>query len=147
MDVFSLIRRSDPYCCQDRKVMQGIGYEIARILAEQGFTVAVAARNPELGNAAVAKLTETVPGGKLDFFQLDITDENSAETCAKQVKEAYGKVDILINNAGMAYKGNIFGADEAATTINCNLKGTRNATEAFLSLIGHGGRVVNVCSR
>lgn len=126
---------------------KGIGREIARILATEGFTTVVAARNPELGQEAVAQLKADLPDATLDFCQLDITDEASVKACAEALKEKYGKVDILVNNAGIAYKGSTFGADEAAITINCNLKGTRRISEAVLPLMSDGGRIVNLCSR
>jgi carbonyl reductase 1 len=126
---------------------KGIGYDIARILATEGLVTVVTARNPELGNAAVAKLQTALPNANIDFIQLDITDPASVAACAESLKSKYGKIDILVNNAGISFKGNIFGADEAATTINCNLKGTRSITEAVLPLMGSEGRIVNICSR
>eukprot|EP00892_Ulva_mutabilis_P011702 jgi/Ulvmu1/8904/UM049_0086.1 len=128
---------------------KGIGFEIARHFAEQGLSVIITARNPELGQAAITKLKEMVPDATSQFYQLDITDAASVSACAASVKKNFGKLDILVNNAGIAYKGSTFGADEAAITIDCNLKGTRQVTEAMLPLIKEagGGRVVNVASR
>lgn len=126
---------------------KGIGNEIARILATEGLTAVVAARNAELGNTAVAQLKAALPDATIDFVQLDITDPASVAACAESLKSKYGKIDILVNNAGTAYKGSIFGADEAAITINCNLKGTRSISEAVIPLMTDGGRIVNVCSR
>ena len=126
---------------------KGIGYEIARILATEGFTTVVASRNTELGNAAVSQLKAAQPDAAVDFVQLDITDAASVAACAEALKVKYGRVDILVNNAGIAYKGSIFGAEEAATTMNCNLKGTRSISEAVLPLMPEGGRIVNLCSR
>ena len=128
---------------------KGIGYQVARLFAEQGLSVVITARNPDLGNAAVAQLKQAVPEATARFYQLDITDANSVSACAAQVEKDFGKLDILVNNAGFSYKGNTFGADEAASTLACNLTGTRQVSEAMLPLIkaAGGGRIVNVCSR
>ena len=126
---------------------KGIGYEIARILASEGFTTVVASRNPSLGSAAVAQLKAAAPEAAVDVVQLDITEPASVAACAEFLKTKYGKVDILVNNAGIAYKGSTFGAEEAAITMNCNLKGTRRISEAVLPLMSEGGRIVNLCSR
>ena len=48
--------------------------------------------------------------------------------------------------AGFAYKGNVFGADECATTLGVNFHGTAAVTEALLPLIPQGGRIINMCS-
>jgi carbonyl reductase 1 len=80
------------------------------------------------------------------YCQADITDRASVQECAKKLKENFGNVHVLINNAGMAYKGNVFGADEAHKTITCNLTGTRSMTEAVLPLMTEGARIINVCS-
>jgi NAD(P)-dependent dehydrogenase (short-subunit alcohol dehydrogenase family) len=127
--------------------LQGIGYEIARILAEQGFRVAATSRNVGKGNEAAEKMREAVPKATIRYFQLDITDKASVKNCVKEVEQAFGRVDILINNAGMAYSGDVFGPAEAATTIAVNLEGTSKATDGFLRLMGKGSRIVNVCSR
>ena len=54
---------------------------------------------------------------------------------------------MLVNNAGMAYKGNTFGADECEATINTNFRGTADVCEALAPLLPPGrGRIVNVSS-
>lgn len=128
---------------------KGIGFSIAQLLAEQGVSVVIAARNPDLGNAAVAELKKAVPEATATFCQLDITDAVSVTSCAAHIDKEFGKLDILVNNAGIAYKGNTFGPEEAATTMACNVKGTRAVSEAMLPLLNAsgGGRIVNLCSR
>lgn len=125
---------------------KGIGYEIAGQLGAAGMTVIAAARDAKLGEAAVEKLRSDTPSGRFEFFQLDITDEQSVARCVEAVRSKYGKLTILINNAGMAYKGNTFGAQEAANTIAVNLTGTRRVCKAMLPLLADNARIVNVCS-
>lgn len=61
---------------------------------------------------------------------------------------APGGVTVLVNNAGFAFKGDVFGAAEAEATLAVNFRGTADACEALCPLlIPHRGRVVNVSSR
>lgn len=58
-----------------------------------------------------------------------------------------GGLTVLVNNAGIAFKGNTFGADEADVTLNTNFRGTANVCEALAPLLLPGrGRIVNVSS-
>eukprot|EP00879_Flechtneria_rotunda_P027963 GHRR01030032.1.p1 GENE.GHRR01030032.1~~GHRR01030032.1.p1 ORF type:complete len:249 (+),score=62.14 GHRR01030032.1:128-874(+) len=128
---------------------KGIGYEIARLLAEAGMAVIATSRNEELGQAAVNKLKglQSIGDSQLQYHQLDISNQASVDAFASWVRQQHGKVDILVNNAGIAYKGNVFGADEAATTIATNFLGTKAVCEALLPLLTKpGGRIVNVSS-
>ena len=56
--------------------------------------------------------------------QLDTTDAGSVSRFASWLESTYGGADVLINNAGLAYKGDTFGAAEAAHTIAVNVRGT-----------------------
>eukprot|EP00897_Mesotaenium_endlicherianum_P000880 jgi/Mesen1/10793/ME000092S10277 len=127
---------------------KGIGFYIARRLAQEGLTAVLAARNPSLGQEALAKLQGE--GFKnVAFRQLDITDKDSIDAFARWLEEQYGGLDILVNNAGFAFKGNAFGASEARQTIGVNYGGTRAVCERLLPLLRAspaGARVVNVCS-
>lgn len=125
---------------------KGIGFEIARQLGAQGLQVVVTSRDEGRGAEAMKQLQAKESAGRFEYCQADITDSASIQKCAQFLKDKYGKVAILVNNAGIAYKGSIFGADEAQTTIDCNLKGTREMCNAVLPLMGEGSRIVNVCS-
>ena len=100
----------------------------------------------DLGQQAVATLRAET-GGDLLFGQLDVTDAASVAAFAAWAEKELGHVDALVNNAGIAFKGDTWGASEAKATVDTNYRGTRAVTEALLPLIGRGGRVVNVCSR
>jgi NAD(P)-dependent dehydrogenase (short-subunit alcohol dehydrogenase family) len=79
---------------------KGIGFAAARELARAGHTVLLGARDPERGAAAAAELT----GEGLDahFVRLDVTDPETIEAAARQISETHGRLDILINNAGIS---------------------------------------------
>lgn len=71
----------------------------------------------------------------------------SAHAALARLQAMRACLQILVNNAGLAFKGNTFGADEAQQTIDTNLKGTRRMCDALLPLMRSPARIVNVCSR
>jgi len=83
------------------------------------------------------------------FHTLDITSETSVSAFSKWLSELGHPVSALVNNAGFAFKGSTFGADEAQTTIDVNLSGTKRVTDAVLPLLksGSDARIVNLCSQ
>ncbi|KAJ9516168.1 hypothetical protein QJQ45_024597 [Haematococcus lacustris] len=113
---------------------KGIGLEIARILAGQGLHTILTARNS--------------PSSSVEFQQLDISDPASISHFAQWLKDQHGSLTLLVNNAGMAYKGDVFGLPEATATLATNYFGTVQLTEALLPMMpDHQGRVVTVSSR
>eukprot|EP00884_Botryococcus_braunii_P017099 jgi/Botrbrau1/4072/Bobra.152_3s0027.1 len=126
---------------------KGIGYDIARIIAENGLKTVVTSRNEALGEEAAASIKARTGSDNVLYHQLDISDGASVKAFAQWASKHASPINILINNAGMAYKGNVFGAEEAATTLGTNFEGTREVCEALLPYIADGGRIVNVCSR
>jgi NAD(P)-dependent dehydrogenase (short-subunit alcohol dehydrogenase family) len=75
---------------------RGIGHEIARRLAEAGATVLLGARDPERGRAAAARLA-----GDVHAVALDVTDQRSIEAAVAAIDAEYGRLDALVNNAGV----------------------------------------------
>jgi 3-oxoacyl-[acyl-carrier protein] reductase len=78
---------------------QGIGRACALTLAEGGALVALAARNEEK-LAAVAKEIES-RGGQAATFRLDVSHEDEVKAAVKAAIERFGKIEILVNNAGV----------------------------------------------
>ncbi|KAL4582993.1 hypothetical protein LXL04_007557 [Taraxacum kok-saghyz] len=127
----------------------GIGFEIARQLASHGLTVILTSRDATLGEEATKALQEQ--GLKAVFHQLDVSDHESIDTFCACVKEKYGGLDILINNAGISH---IIGSENsvefAEKVININYIGTKNMIKSALPLMkpsSEGARIVNVRSR
>nr|XP_022911249.1 carbonyl reductase [NADPH] 1-like [Onthophagus taurus] len=126
---------------------KGIGFAIVQGLCEkfQGI-VYLTSRDEKLGKEAVDKLKEL--GLNPRFHQLNIDDPKSVETFKNYVKTNYGGVDILINNAGIAFKGastEPFGV-QAEVTIKTNYYGTLRMSEAFLPLLKNGAQLIQMSS-
>ncbi|KAG8450234.1 hypothetical protein GDO86_002761 [Hymenochirus boettgeri] len=127
---------------------KGIGLAIVRSLCKQYHgDVYLTARNPKLGEEAVKALKEQEGLSPL-FHQLDINDLQSIRTLGDFMKEKYGGIDVLINNAGIAFKV----ADttpfdvQANVTLRTNFFATRDICNELLPLMKPHGRVVNVSS-
>src|SRR5215471_9975081 len=78
---------------------QGIGRACALELAAGGASVALAARNQEKLEQVASEIQSK--GGQAAVFPLDVSDENAIKTTVKSAIQRFGKVDILINNAGI----------------------------------------------
>ncbi len=78
---------------------KGIGRGIARVFASEGATVIIADLDEQAGNAAATNLAET--GAIVDFVMTDVTRQASCEAAVKTVIERFGRVDILVSNAGI----------------------------------------------
>lgn len=83
----------------------------------------------------------------IDFVELDITNKESITKGMESIKEKYKKIDVLVNNAGIAFKGNAFDLNIVNTTLETNYIGTVNVTQTFLPLIKNGGRIIFTSSR
>lgn len=127
---------------------QGIGRACALALAEAGADVALAARNEEK-LAAVVKEAEA-KGVKSAAFRMDVADEDSVKAAVKAAIAQFGKVDILINNAGITKDTLIMRMKRADwdSVIQTNLTGAYLCTQAVISsmLKQRWGRVVNISS-
>ncbi|MEI8409451.1 MULTISPECIES: SDR family oxidoreductase [unclassified Kribbella] len=129
---------------------KGIGREIVRQLGTRGFTVYLAARNPALGSVAADELT----GEGLDvrFVQLDVTDVDSVESAAKQVEADSGRLDVLVNNAGIVseWGGDVpdITAAQVREAYEVNVFGVVTVTRAFVPLLRQSpnARIVNLSS-
>jgi 3-oxoacyl-[acyl-carrier protein] reductase len=127
---------------------QGIGRACALQLAQAGATVALAARNESKLADAVAEIEAA--GGKAAAFALDVASEESIKHCAKSILERFGKVEILVNNAGITRDGLMLRMKRADwdDVLATNLTGAFLLTQALLSamLKNRWGRIINITS-
>jgi NAD(P)-dependent dehydrogenase (short-subunit alcohol dehydrogenase family) len=123
---------------------RGIGLEVVRQLALAGDTVLLTAR--DLGKAE--KVAHGV-GGEVVPRRLDVSDQESVNTFAADVRESHGRVDVLVNNAAIHYdtwqRAADADLDVVREALETNLLGAWRVTKALLPLL-RGGRVVNVSS-
>lgn len=126
---------------------KGVGFGTVRALCKQlGGTVILAARDVGRGEAAVARLRSE--GLDLVFEQLDICDAASVERFRSAVEEKYGGIDVLCNNAGIAYKNasTAPALEKATATCATNFIATAAVTRALLPVMKPGGRICQVAS-
>lgn len=136
----------------------GVGFQIAKALAGNGYIVYVGARNPEKGATAAREI-----GSQSKAIQLDITDTDSIGMAFKQVQNEAGYLTLLVNNAAISNAGKpgrtmeeVLGAQRASVASigemkavwETNVFGTLAVTQAFLPLLRKTGgtRIVTVSS-
>jgi NAD(P)-dependent dehydrogenase (short-subunit alcohol dehydrogenase family) len=128
---------------------KGIGAHVARQLAEAGLTTLVGSRDAGRGQAAVDRLTSA--GWTARLVVLDVCDADSVAAAAKQVGEQFGRLDVLVNNAGISLGMAVPSEqdiDELRATFETNVFGVVATTNAFVPLLRHSAapRIVNVSS-
>ena len=130
---------------------KGIGKEIARQLGALGMAVLVGARDSGRGEEAAAELQ--AGGADAQAIVLDVTDPATINAAAAEIESKYGRLDVLVNNAGIALDGGPSSAFtlELATlrrTYETNVFGVFSVTQAFVPLLkkSETGRIVNMSS-
>ena len=139
---------------EDRRVAlvtgatKGIGFEIAKGLAEQGLKVLVGARDRERGQAAADQLR--AQGLDVEALVIDVADAASVRAAADNISANIGRLDILVNNAGISLGKDSLPSDadlgELRTVYETNVFGTIAVIQAMLPLLrkSGAGRVVNM---
>jgi NAD(P)-dependent dehydrogenase (short-subunit alcohol dehydrogenase family) len=132
---------------------KGIGKAIVQGLARDGFIVYLGARNPDRGRAAAAELAAD---GDVRFVQLDVTDAASVSAAAQTIESEVGRLDVLVNNAGISSApGSRFrapaeeNAENIRTVYETNVFAVVTVTNSFIPLLlrSDAGRIVNVTSK
>jgi len=131
---------------------KGIGFETARQLGSQGMTVLIGARDTERGRQAEATLRAEDIDAR--FVQLDVTDAKSIDQAAEWIGAEYGRLDVLVNNAGtptVSRERRRIGEtslDDMRAVYEINVFGVVAVTNAMLPLLRNApaARIVNVSS-
>ncbi|GGF37439.1 3-ketoacyl-ACP reductase [Aliidongia dinghuensis] len=126
---------------------RGIGAAIAKRLAADGASVAITYARGAAAAAEVVKAIEA-SGGKAVAIQADATDAKAVAAAVEAAVAAFGRLDVLVNNAGTAIPKPFEEAtlEEMDQVINLNLRGVFVATQAALKHLGAGGRIINIGS-
>lgn len=126
----------------------GIGAEVARLLAMRGAKVAIAARRQSKTDEVVAEITRR--GDIARGYQLDVTDKHQFEAVVSEVVRDFGQLDVLINNAGLMpiRPMSEVNTDEWDAMIDVNLKGTLYGIAAALPRFQaqESGHIINLSS-
>jgi NAD(P)-dependent dehydrogenase (short-subunit alcohol dehydrogenase family) len=137
---------------------KGIGLQIAKDLASHGFTVLVGSRNLKDGETAAKSV-----GADTLAIQLDVTNHASIATAAERIRNELGRLDVLVNNAGISHTGkpgrslqemaksgrlSVASLDEVRAVFETNVFGVIAVTQAMLPLLREApaARIVNVSS-
>ncbi|MGX5691405.1 SDR family NAD(P)-dependent oxidoreductase [Arcticibacter tournemirensis] len=137
---------------------QGVGFQIAKALAANGYKVYVGSRNLGNGEKAAAEI-----GANAQAIQLDVTQQSTISAAAERIEKEQGRLDLLVNNAGIAHAGKPgrtledateagratnASLDEVRTVWETNVFGVISVTQAMLPLLrkSRAARIVNVSS-
>lgn len=129
---------------------KGIGLEICRQLAKQDFKVILTSRDEARGKKACEELKAL--DLDIDFHQLEVSDETSVTKAFNYVNETYGRLDVLVNNAGILkhHDQDVFEVplDEIKEVVETNFYGALLVTQKFVPLMkkNNYGRIINVSS-
>ena len=129
---------------------RGIGYAISRRLGKQDVTVILGARDPQKGTEACSHLQGE--GLDVHFELLDVIDEKSIKSAIERIQAHFGRLDILINNAGIMIDGeeDALNVDQETVreTLRINVLGPLMLCQYCIPLMQAGGygRIVNMAS-
>jgi 3-oxoacyl-[acyl-carrier protein] reductase len=126
---------------------RGIGAAIAKRLAADGAKVAITYARGADAAAAVVKAIECA-GGKAIAIQADATDPKAVQAAVDKVVGTFGKLDVLVNNAGTAIpkKFEETSLEEFDQVINLNVRSVFITTQAALQQMNNGGRIISIGS-
>ncbi len=132
---------------------RGLGFEASRQLAKLQYQVVLTSRDEVKGKAAAEKLQSE--GLDVTFHPLDVTSDESSRKLAEFISQQFGKLDVLVNNAGIYIdeqvgNNSVFDAkiDAVQQTMETNVYGVLRVTQALIPLMKkqNYGRIVNVSS-
>jgi NAD(P)-dependent dehydrogenase (short-subunit alcohol dehydrogenase family) len=127
---------------------KGLGKEIGRQLGALGYTVVLTARDAQAGETVVAEFVAA--GYDAHIVRLEVTSADDINDLVRYIETAFGKLDVLVNNAGIAleWDGEPTHADKVRQTLEVNLIAPFTITEALVPLLARSedARVINQSS-
>lgn len=128
---------------------RGIGRAIALIYAQMGADIIINYQKNELAAREVAQQVEGY-GQQAFLIKADVSVRSEVEALGQEVQKQVGKINILVNNAGVSLTNNLFGLTQQVweQVIGTNLTGLFNTCQVLVPLISHegGGRIINISS-
>jgi len=126
----------------------GIGYGTAELLALKGAVSVILDINQEQGKKAVEKITSL--GGKADFIRCNVTRDHDCSAAVRSIAKAYGRIDILFNNAGVIRRKTVVDLEENEwdAVIDVTLKGAYLLSKYSIPVMAQhgGGSIINTGS-
>lgn len=126
----------------------GIGFATAKRLAEFGANVMLLDINEELGETAARHIQDL--GGAARFFKCNVVSQEDCRQVTEAIEEAYGRIDILFNNAGVIRRKTVVELEEQDwdLVINVSLKGAYNLSKYVIPIMAKsgGGSIINTGS-
>lgn len=129
---------------------RGIGLEVCRQLADKGLHVILTSRDKQKGRRALESIQQA--GYRLEYHQLDVGDSASIEQLVNWLRDTHGRLDVLVNNAGINYdtwqQASDADLQECRETLETNLFAPWQLCQAIIPLMKQQsyGRIVNVSS-
>jgi gluconate 5-dehydrogenase len=126
----------------------GIGYILAEGLAAAGASVILNGRTKQKVDTAIQSINNK--GFKVNGFVFDITNATEVEQNITDIENSLGKIDVLVNNAGIQQRGALeeFSLDDWNKILNVNLTGAFIVSKAVAKgmIERKGGKIINICS-
>ena len=129
---------------------RGIGFAIVETFLKNGARVALFGSRQETVDKALAKIAQELPDAQVIGLAPDLTDYAAVEAAVNAVKEKFGRIDILANNAGISARDSLYQYDPAAfdKTISVNVNAVFNGCRAVAPIMKAqgGGCIINTSS-
>ena len=124
----------------------GIGEATVKELASRGASVVAASRNAEKLGRIAGEVSAS--GGRAVAAETDVADRGSVEATVGRAVEEFGRLDVLVNNAGLGLSGRVaeLRAEDLRYVFEVNTVGPLNCIQAALPHMGRGARIINVSS-
>lgn len=124
----------------------GIGFETAKALVKLGHHIIVHGRNPDKCKHSIEELNKLNSRAKVESIFADLSDLKAVTNIIREIAERYGKIDVLINNAGVFATPNAITQDGLDVRFVVNTIAPYYLTKELLPLLTQSGRVINLSS-
>ncbi len=129
---------------------RGVGYAVVKKYLEEGAKVVLCGSHQETAEKALRKIKEEIPDAEVEAIWPDLTDKESVTSAFEAVRDKYGRLDILANNAGISQRTDFYDytGKEYDDIMNLNVKALFVCTQAAAKImkLQGGGVVINTSS-